>query len=87
MLVFKKFPPGLLPFHFHFTGQRTYFYIVSRHPIDTGNKINNILDPYDKTLWQAISSSWASLIITVLVFTKVCIKFQSASNDFLFSFS
>ncbi len=61
-LVLNLYPAGLLPFRHYFTGQRSYYYIVSQFPQDKTNRDMSLLKPFD--LW-----SWLTFTLALFVFS------------------
>ncbi len=65
ILVLKIAPLGTLPFHFHFTGIRTRYYLIGRHPIETTNPFKSIIKPFDKYSWLANAVSLLALTLAL----------------------
>ena len=68
-------PLGLQPFNFHYKGHRLYFHIISRHPIDTKDPFNSIMDPFDGMTWLAHGIVLAILSVCLLIIYKLYQKF------------
>ena len=87
---FECCPLGTLPFYLHFTGHRTKYFLISRHPQDQGLRSNRLLDPYDSLSWMFIALSIALLtiliIITVKVYGKINMTVLQPGLDSMFLF-
>ena len=62
--------PGMLPFEVFYTGIRSSYYLVSRHPIDLKDPINSIFDPFDFLSWMSVVSILILLTIGLLLSAK-----------------
>ena len=86
LIDFQCCPLGTNPFHFQYTGLRTYVYLVTRHPREISDNVwLRIIQPFDKMSWLSIGICLMLLSITFyisfLIYYKVCPQRLSSKFD------
>ena len=74
---FECCPLGTNPFHFQYTGFRTFVHLVTRHAREISDNVwFRIIEPFDKGSWIAIGMCLLLLSVvffaSYFIYSKVC---------------